>query len=289
MAKARKPEIVFMRQGVAPESVREFVEDAGGILATDPKPGLNVIYQDRRTLPRVCERTRMRRDFCCCASCRVRRRRRHRAVCRCWLCFADRTGAYIDKLGERTIAGRWALFLTLTYRTRTFPWARRFPMEQPQPHPDFVRHFIGQMIRWIEAELRERVEYFAAEQYGEIGGRLHQHIGLTSPLLVRAAEELAAMRRANLRTTQLPEALKPFAAMLWDKAGLNRILPWDEDAGYYIGRYIGRDAGRCQWDFRVGQEPVRLLRPIGRKVVAVSAAPDESSRAYRNTLQGWHR
>lgn len=289
MGKARQPEIVFIRQGVPAEWARKCVGDAGWIFASEPKPGPNVIYQDRRTLPRVCERTDMRRDLCCCAQCRVRRRRKHGAACHCWLCFADRTGTYIDRLGKRTGAGRWGLFITPTYRTRSFPWAKNFPMEQPQPHPDFVRNFFGQMIRWLEGALRERIEYFVADQYGEIGGRLHQHVGLTSPTLVRAADELSEMRHADPRTTRLPEMLKAFASMLWAKAGFNRVLPWEMDAGYYIGRYIGRDAGRSYWDFRVGPEPVRLLHPVGRKVVAVSSAPDESSQAYRGVLRGWHR
>jgi hypothetical protein len=289
MAKARKPEIVFIRQGVTQEWARKVISDAGWKFATEPKPGPNVIYADRRTMPRVCERTEMQRDFCCCAPCRTRRRRKHRASCHCWLCFADRTGAYIDKQGEHTVPGQWALFLTLTYRTRSFPWAKGFPMQQPQPHSDFVRNFFSRMIRWLEENLGERVEYFVADQYGANGGRLHQHVGITSAALVRAGEELSALRKADPKTTRLPELLKPLASMLWESAGLNRILPWEMDAGYYIGRYIGRDAGRSQWDLRVGPEPVRLLQAIGRQVVAVSKAPDESSRAYRNTWQGWHR
>jgi hypothetical protein len=300
MVKARQPEVMFIPRGIHPDLLRRCVEDlekAGYSFSVSPEAGPGVpqkagpmpIYSDRRILPRKCSRTGMRRDLCCCARCRALRRRKHRAPCRCWLCYADRMGGFIDRLGKQTTAEKWALFLTQSYRTRSFPWAKRFPMEQPQPSPDFVRHFVGRMIRWLEAELRECVEYFIAEQYGEIGGRLHQHIGLSSPVLVQLAEELAAMRRAHPRTTRLPETLKPFATMLWDKAGLNRILPWEEDAGYYIGRYIGRDARRCQWDFRVGPEPVRLLHPVGREVVAVSPAPDDSSDAYRQVLGKWHR
>ena len=45
-------------------------------------------------------------------------------------------------------------------------------------------------------------------------------------------------------------------SMLWKGAGFNRILPWKEDAGYYIGRYIGRDTDRTDWDFRAGRESV---------------------------------
>ncbi len=349
MAKARQPEILFIQRGVTPEWARKYVADAGWEFSSEPKPGPNVIYADKRIIPRVCNRTGMRRDFCCCAPCRSRRRRKHGAACDCWLCYADRMGAWINSLGKRTVPGRWAIFLTQTYRTpcfdrawkldarghrrliltrrkEPFPWAKGFPIEQPEPHPDFVRKFVGQMIRWLEAKLgdagtqrtipvpqmaapgqivemegpifasdfvsgsvRERVEYFVAEQSGEIGGRRHQHFALTSPRLVLAAEELSAMRRADPRTTRLPEMLKPFALMLVEKAGFNRILPSEDDAAFYIGRYIGRDAGHSHWDFRVGAESKRPAIPVGRCVVAVSPAPDDSSRAYRQVFGKWHR
>lgn len=198
-------------------------------------------------------------------------------------------GAYIDELGKRTTPGKFGLFVTATYRTQAIVKRLNASMERPEPHPDFVRHFVDRMIRWLENDLGERVEYFVADQYGEIGGRLHQHIGLASNSLVSAAEEMSAMREADPRTTRLPGMLKPFTSKLWTEAGFNRILPWEMDAGYYIGRYIGRDAGRCHWDFHVGSEPVRLFQSVGRTVVAVSAAPNDSSRAYRGILQEWHR
>jgi len=289
MGKAREPEIVYIQQGVAPEWVRQNLAEEGWKFATQPKLGPNVVYYDRRTMPRECKRTGMQRDFCCCAPCRARRRRKHRAPCRCWLCFADRTGTYIDRLGSETLPQRWALFLTSTFRTRAIVKQLNASMERPEPHPDFVRHFLDRMICWLEKELCECVEFFVADQYGEIGGRLHQHIGLTSDSLISAANELAVMRQAIPQTTRLPATLRPFASMLWAKAGFNRILPWEMDAGYYIGRYIGRDAGRCHWNFRVGSEPVRLLHPVGRKVIAISPAPDESRGAYRSVLGVWHR
>ena len=78
--------------------------------------------------------------------------------------------------------------MTSTYRTRPIVQRLNASAERPDPHPDFVRHFVERMIRWLERELRERVEYFVADQYGEVGGRLHQHIGLTSNSLVGVAE-----------------------------------------------------------------------------------------------------
>jgi hypothetical protein len=282
-------------RGVEPHSpasrlLRAEFERAGYGLTMEPRSGPLPIYPDRRIMPRTCNRTGMRRYYCCCAPCRALRRRKHRAACRCWLCYADRMGGFIDRLGRDTGPGRWAIFLTATFRTPRYPWTRGFPVEQPEPHPDFVHHFVGRMICWLETALHERVEFFCADQYGERGGRLHQHAGLTSPGLVRAAEELAAMRRADPKTTRLPEVLKPFASMLVEKAGLNRIHPWEEDAAYYIGRYLGRDARRCHWDWRVGQKLMPADKhSVGRVLVVNSPVPCDSSDSYRLGLSRWHR
>ena len=126
MTKARQPEIVFIPQGLTPKEMRDRLDSEGMTLASAPRAGLNVLYPDRRVLPRTCQRTGMRRDFCCCHPCRARRRRKHQAPCACWLCYADRMGGFIDELGSRTAAGGWKGFLTLTYRTRNFPWPTDF-------------------------------------------------------------------------------------------------------------------------------------------------------------------
>jgi hypothetical protein len=235
---------------------------------------MRVIYPDARLEPRVCVRTNMRREFCPCVQCRRLRRTKHRAPCRCWLCYADRMGAFIDRLGRSTLAGRWLWFLTLTFRTPHFPWARGFPIEQPEPCPDFAHHFFARMILWIEGQVHSPVQYFVADQFGEIGGRLHLHCGLSWPGLFEYR-------------------WKDLQQMLWQGAGFNRILPWEMDAGYYIGRYIGRDAERSYWDFRAGAEPVRLPVQVGRQVVVASSVPDDSSREIfkecRPTIRGWHR
>ena len=213
----------------------------------------------------------MRRAFCPCFPCRKLRRRKHRAPCSCRLCFSDRIGEFIDDLGRRTLARRWLWFLTLTFRTQDFPWARGFPMEQAQPFPDFVQHFFERMISWIEREVHGRVEFFVVHQFGESGGRLHLHCGLSWSGLF------------EYRWKDLQE-------MLWTGAGFNRILPWEKDAGFYIGRYIGRDAWRCHWDFRVGPDCVRPGPAlVGRRVLVESPTPGNSSSAYRQTFGRWHR
>jgi hypothetical protein len=233
-------------------------------------PNLRVVYPDARLEPLKCVRTDMRREFCPCETCRALRRKKHRAPCRCWLCFSDRMGLFIDQLGKRTAARRWSWFLTLTFRTSNYPWIRGFPVEQPQPSPDFVHHFFNWMIHWIEGQVHTRVEYFVVDQFGETGGRLHLHCGLSWPGL-------------------FDYRWKDLQNMLWERAGFNRILPWEANAGYYIGRYIGRDARSCHWDFRVGQEKVSKPSEIGRQVVVHSRVPDDSSLAYRHTSGGWHR
>ncbi len=232
--------------------------------------GLRVYYPDERIAPKICDRTSMPRASCRCESCRRLRRRKHGARCSCYVCYSDRMGEFIDDLGRRTQAGRWLWFLTLTFRTPSFPWARGFPVEQPEPCSDLVGHFFDRMISWIEHQVHVRVEYFTADQFGEQGGRLHQHCGLSWCGLF------------EYRWKDLQE-------MLWKDAGFNRILRWEREAGFYIGRYIGRDAYRCHWDFRVGSDPVRAPALVGRRVVVESRTPDDSSRAYRQTFGRLHR
>jgi hypothetical protein len=233
-----------------------------------------VWYPDARIEPRVCARTNMRRAVCPCAPCRALRRRKHRASCSCWLCYTDRMGGFINDLGRRTAARRWLWFLTLTFRTPDLPWARGFPIEHSKPHPDFVHHFFSRLIQWIEREVHAPVEYFVVDQFGEVGGRLHQHCGLSWPGLFEYS-------------------WKPMWEMVYKNAGWNRILPWKTDAGYYIGRYIGRDARRSHWDFRVGADPVRTTTCIGRRTIVRSTFPYGETRNLFNecrpTIRGWHR
>ena len=268
MTKARQPEIVFIPEGLPPDEIRDRLHSEGMSLASSPRSGLNILYPDKRLLPRICRRTGIRRGYCCCKPCRVLRRRKHHAACCCWLCYADRMGGFVDQLGARTAAGSWKWFLTQSYRTSDSPWGKGFPIQQPEPSSEFVHHFFEQMISWIEQQVHCRVDFFTVDQFGEIGGRLHQHCGLSWPGLFEYR-------------------WKDLQQMLWEKAGFNRILPWEMDAGFYIGRYIGRDAERCHWDFRVGEDPVRPCVPVGRQVIA--ASDPLPAKAFRNVLGRWHR
>jgi hypothetical protein len=215
--------------------------------------------------------------------------RSHRAGCGCWRCYSLCVGAFIDQLGSHTATGHWQFFLTQSYRTRSYPWARGFP-RRSEPHPEFVHHFSDYLISWLEREFGPPVEFFFADQLGEASGRLHQHFGISGPGLSAPFSKLAARYQAG-GASRLPDELKPFQRMLWDRAGFNRILPWLHPASFYIGRYIGRDASRCYWDWRVELAPSPTSRPIakvGRVVVAASS--DLPAEYYRGgILRRWHR
>lgn len=254
-----------MRRAKAPE-IHVNVPHAVG--ASEPT-SMSVIYPDRRIKPRICEQTGEVRARCWCAPCRALRRRKHRAACKCWFCVCDRMGEVVDKLGGRTFAGRWLWFITMTFKTADHRWQRGFPMLDFRPDETFVNHFFERAVRRLERETGGPVEYFVAHQFGSQNGRLHLHCGVSWP------------------DTLFEWRWKDFQKWLVNKAGYNRILPWEKPAGYYISRYIGRDIRECHWDFRVGSEPARRVMPIGRQVVAVSA--DVSSANYRQTLKRRHR
>jgi hypothetical protein len=69
----------------------------------------------------------------------------HVPGCGCWRCYSQSVGAFIDELGLKTSVGHWQFFLTQSYRTPTYPWAKGFP-RRSEPHPDFVHHFSDFLI-----------------------------------------------------------------------------------------------------------------------------------------------
>jgi hypothetical protein len=213
---------------------------------------------------------------------------KHPELCHCHRCFANKMGEFIDDLGGRTQAGNWSLFVTQSFRTPSYPWKKGFP-RRSEPHPDFVHHFPRHVISQLQVELGCRVEYFYADQFGEIGGRLHQHFGLSSPGLIEMSGELVRLQKSG--STRLPDDLKTFQALLWKRGGFNRILPWTQPASHYIGRYIGRDGFRCHWDWEVGSlgPPLPQSRSpsVGRVVVAQSQQLE--SAYFRNIKHSWHR
>lgn len=234
-------------------------------------PVLAVHYLDRRIKPRICEGTGCVRASCWCTRCQALRRRKHLAGCACWYCLCDRMGQLVDKMGNRTVAGRWLWFITMTFRTADHRWQRGFPMLEFRPNETFVNHFFDSAMRRIERDIGGPVEYFLAHQFGSQNGRIHLHCGVAWP------------------NTLFEWRWRGFQEWVWEKAGYIRLLPWQKAAAFYLSRYIGRAVGECHWDFRVGREPVREVVPVGRQIVAISPNVNDSSAEYHRTLKAWHR
>jgi hypothetical protein len=159
----------------------------------------------------------------------------HAEGCSCWKCHADQLGRWIDALGSETGPGRWQVFSTITYSMKSYPWRRGFPVLPGRPKEDFAHHLFDRLVSHLESELHSRVDYVVADQLGSINGRLHQHA------------IFAALGLDKYSHTEIWRWLK-------ERAGWSRNLPFEQGAAFYISRYIGRDANRCDWFFRIGEE-----------------------------------
>src|SRR5215472_896572 len=178
----------------------------------------------------------------------------HGKGCICSQCLSLHMGRYIDSLSSQTEPRRWDVFATITYRTSIYPWCRGFPTGgSGRPKAEFAHHLFDRLIVYLEAELRSRVDYVVADQFGERFGRLHQHA-------VLAAQGLSHYPR------------KHFWEWLKEHAGFSRVLPFEQGAAFYIARYIGRDMNRCEWNLRIGDRQLCDLdvSAIGGVVVAQS-------------------
>jgi hypothetical protein len=170
-----------------------------------------------------------------------------------WKHYADHLGRWIDSLGSETAPGRWQVFATITYSTKSYPWCRGFPVMAGRPKADFAHHLFDRFVSHLEHELCSRVDYVVADQLGSINGRFHQH---------------AILAASGLDTYPRTEIWKWLKA----SAGWSRILPFEQGAAHYISRYIGRDANRCDWYPRVGEEELHAYTAeIGRTSVVKSA------------------
>jgi hypothetical protein len=178
----------------------------------------------------------------------------HEEGCSCWKCQADHLGRWIDALGSETGPGRWQVFATITYSTKSYPWCRGFPVLPGRPKADFAHHLFDRFVSHLESELCSRVDYVVADQLGSINGRFHQHAILAAPGL------------DTYPRTEIWRWLK-------ERAGWSRILPFERGAAFYISRYIGRDANRCDWYPRVGEEQPSMQKQaeIGRVNIVHSA------------------
>ncbi len=178
----------------------------------------------------------------------------HANHCACWKCQADSLGRWIDALGSRTLPAKWQVFATITYSTKSYPWCRGFPILAGRPKADFAHHLFDRLVLHLERELPSRVDYVVADQLGSINGRFHQHA------------ILAALGLDTYSRKEIWSWLKP-------RAGWSRILPFEHGAAYYISRYIGRDANRCDWYPRVGEQELRpqSTAQVGRLNIVKSA------------------
>src|SRR5207253_10021205 len=104
----------------------------------------------------------------------------------------------------------------------------------------------------FRSELRSRIDYVVADQLGSINGRFHQHAILAAMGLDRYPR-------------------KAIWAWLKERAGWSRVLSFEQGAAYYISRYIGRDANRCDWFPSVGGECTKALQSVGKITLVKSA------------------
>lgn len=194
---------------------------------------------------------------------------KHHELCSCSKCLPRALGGWIDSLGATTRSGEWQVFSTMTYRTKNYPWARGFPMSGAgRPNPEFAHNLFARLITHLEGELQARLDYVVADQFGAQMGRFHQHAILASP-------GLDAYPRK-----QIWEWLK-------EKAGWSRVLPFEKGAAYYISQYIGRDAHKCEWNVRIGNESPTPPVEVGR-ITTVSSAPVDKS-LFHLGLSNRHR
>jgi hypothetical protein len=102
-------------------------------------------------------------------------RRGHELLCRCNRCIGRAMGEFIDELGGQTQLGQWNVFTTISYRTRSYPWCKRFPVSGTgRPNPEFAIHVFDFFIGHVETQLGKKLEYVVVDQYGKQNGRFHQ-------------------------------------------------------------------------------------------------------------------
>ena len=198
---------------------------------------------------------------------------RHAESCRCKFCLARAMGQWIDGLAEKTRPGRWQLFGTATFRTPDYPWQKGFPMSGSyKPSPHFAHRTYEQLIRYLETELRSPLDYVVADQLGAVNGRLHQHF-------ILAGLGLDGFPRAKIWNR------------LFERAGFNRILPFERGAAYYVGRYIGRAVADCEWDVHLtSSAPTpRMRMPNPRGGLEIVHSADLAKHHFKNTKKEWHR
>jgi len=198
--------------------------------------------------------------------------RDHDVGCGCWKCTAEILGRWFDLVGMRTVAGSWQVFVTITFRTRSFPWGRGFPGPGSEmPSPGFGHGVFDDFVSQLAAQLGAPVDYILCDQTGRNGGRFHLHALL-------AADGLGEYPRAELEE------------WLRRRAGWSRALPFERGAAHYLGRYIGRNLGTAEWDIMVGDCKTvgnSEWPEVGRSVVVTSAELPKA--LFHQTMPGRRR
>jgi hypothetical protein len=184
----------------------------------------------------------------------MNRSRDHSLGCRCWQCLAQVLGVWLDELGNRTKAGAWQIFLTITYSMICYPWARGFPGSRSgRPGAGYGDYCFKLFVSDLSAQLGSQIEHVVTDQYGSLNGRFHQHALLSAIGLDRYP-------RCALEN------------WLRKKAGWSRALPFEHGAAFYIAKYLGRNLQDANWQVQVGSEVItRKPDHAGRVVIAESA------------------
>ena len=188
----------------------------------------------------------------------------HELGCRCWRCMATAYGDWFDQLGGETEAGEWQRFVTISYRTNSYPQGRGFPNSDGMPSVEFSHHCFQDFVSQLEAQLGARVDFIVGDQFGQLHGRFHQHALL-------AAIGLDRYPRSGLEN------------WLRKKAGWSRALPFERGAAFYLAKFIGRNLQDANWQVQVGSEAItRKADHGGRLVIAESA--DLPSALFHQTF-----
>ena len=198
-----------------------------------------------------------------------KRRTKCAEFCCCWRCRARVLGEWLDAMGRQTEAGKWLLFVTITYRTVINPWKRGFPVScSDRPSPEFARHLFDSFVQHLEREISSPIACVVADQHGDIGGRFHQHGLITGKGLDRYPR-------------------RKIEKWLGSNAGFNRVLPFRKGAAYYVARYIGHNLEKAEWTLEMGgTQPVHPQQPKGRGI-DVARSADLPSEFFHQTTRNF--
>ena len=139
-----------------------------------------------------------------------------------------------------------------------------------RPTSDYAHKLFGELVAFLERDLREIVDYVVVDEFGSLAGRFHQHWLL-------AAKGLDAYPTRTIRK------------WLFTRAGYSRVLPFKRGAAYYIGQFVRYGLARVEWDFRIGirTQLSHTLAPTGKRDVAVSA--NLPKNVFHMTIKRRHR